>query len=626
MDGIRVEGKKKKKLTKEEVKIRLRERKKEAARLLKEKRARLVVKNLSFKVTPEKLKEHFEKYGEVKSVDLLKNSDGKLKGCAFIQFDLVQKAAKARHHTNDTNFLGRKISVDFAKPKNKYIKEKKSVEIKNEDGTTEIIEIKDEVSEDNIPEENDDKKVIKSESDTETSANSENEDLVDEREKDSDDESEDNLGDESEDNLDDESEEKKVPKHNTNKPHIISHDVNEGKTVFIKNVPFDANNNDLRQCMMQFGPVYYALICVDKLTEHSKGTAFVKFVNKEDAEKALNAGTELKLLGNILDCHQAIDRDDINKNIKNKKENKMQPKDSRNLYLVKEGVILAGHKAAEGVSAADMAKRLQIEQYKTQMLRNLNMFVSKERLVVHNLPPSWDDKKLKTLFQKYGGPGAVIREARIMRDMKIIDANGVGKSKEYGFVTFTKHENALAALRNLNNNPEIFSEHKRPIITFSIENKSIIKAREKRLEKSKQYNPLSKSFKPEGNEKIFKRNGKISRKTFDKNKKPNTSQLEDDLPKFGGVTAKPGTKDKLRSRYKLVNQAKLHHENLKKEKKRKKTAKKSLAEKRKEFIKQPKHKMNHVVVKDNFSKLVSNYKKILTNANVGKKSKWYEES
>lgn len=27
----------------------------------------------------------------------------------------------------------------------------------------------------------------------------------------------------------------------------------------------------------KFGPVYYALVCVDRLTEHSKGTAFVKF-------------------------------------------------------------------------------------------------------------------------------------------------------------------------------------------------------------------------------------------------------------------------------------------------------------------------------------------------------------
>jgi nucleolar protein 4 len=54
-------------------------------------------------------------------------------------------------------------------------------------------------------------------------------------------------------------------------------DVNEGCTVFLKNVPFTATNEELKQCMLKFGPIIYALICIDPLTEHSKGTAFVKF-------------------------------------------------------------------------------------------------------------------------------------------------------------------------------------------------------------------------------------------------------------------------------------------------------------------------------------------------------------
>jgi nucleolar protein 4 len=58
---------------------------------------------------------------------------------------------------------------------------------------------------------------------------------------------------------------------------VISNDFSEVRTVFIKNVPFSANNNDLKTCMEQFGPVIYALICMDPVTEHSKGTAFVKF-------------------------------------------------------------------------------------------------------------------------------------------------------------------------------------------------------------------------------------------------------------------------------------------------------------------------------------------------------------
>lgn len=59
--------------------------------------------------------------------------------------------------------------------------------------------------------------------------------------------------------------------------------------------------------------------------------------NKEDAEKPLQAGTELTLLGNVLDCHPAIDRNDLKNKEKLNKELKSKPKDSRNLYLVKEG-------------------------------------------------------------------------------------------------------------------------------------------------------------------------------------------------------------------------------------------------------------------------------------------------
>ena len=56
-----------------------------------------------------------------------------------------------------------------------------------------------------------------------------------------------------------------------------SDDVSEGKTVFLKNVPFSVNNDQLKECLEQFGPVFYALVCIDPLTEHSRGTAFVKF-------------------------------------------------------------------------------------------------------------------------------------------------------------------------------------------------------------------------------------------------------------------------------------------------------------------------------------------------------------
>lgn len=54
-------------------------------------------------------------------------------------------------------------------------------------------------------------------------------------------------------------------------------DIDEGKTVFVKNLPFSATNEEFKNCIEQFGPVFYAVICKDKLTEHSRGSGFVKF-------------------------------------------------------------------------------------------------------------------------------------------------------------------------------------------------------------------------------------------------------------------------------------------------------------------------------------------------------------
>ena len=51
----------------------------------------------------------------------------------------------------------------------------------------------------------------------------------------------------------------------------------------------------------------------------------------------------------------------------------------------------------------------------------------------------------------------ILFQARVMRDMRNVDAQGIGKSKEFGFVSFTTHDHALQALRNINNNPNIFT-------------------------------------------------------------------------------------------------------------------------------------------------------------------------
>lgn len=307
------------------VKEMLRQRKKLYKEKLKEKRARLIVRNLPFSTTEDNLREYYEQYGNVVSVDLLKKPDGKLVGCAFIQFRQVQNAAKARHHTNGKEFIGRTIHCDFAVSKQKYdekilaeheIKQEPIIktedEIKQEQAEikeepvdeyessnieqSEDVAVEDIKSEDEVAigiKEEDSKENMEVDaeesdhkdegmlSDGETKPPDENMHPSDDETKPPDEDDEKSSDqEESDDDADEPKSELKPQNFDfevSRKPRQISNDVAEGKTVFIKNVPFDATNEDLRECMSQFGPLYYALICIDKLTEHSKGTGFVKF-------------------------------------------------------------------------------------------------------------------------------------------------------------------------------------------------------------------------------------------------------------------------------------------------------------------------------------------------------------
>ncbi|XP_014208656.1 RNA-binding protein 28 [Copidosoma floridanum] len=604
----------------------------------RQKKSRIVIRNLPFTVTENLLKDHFGKYGKIDDINLLKKSDGRPVGVCFMQFDKVQCASQAILHENMQSLLNRPMVVDWAIPKDKFQKqnEKPDSQRKEGDDDDELEIVKEEKNENFDPDkvkikeekESDDEVVHKDESDEENSDSEQSDENSDEG-------SDDNAEDEDEDDDIDAKmkydDEKSVTSSvASSHPRRVSNDVSEGKTIFIKNVPFSATNEDLKQCMLQFGPVYYALVCMDRLTEHSKGTAFVKFVNVEDAEKCLAAGTELQLHNQVLDPHRALHRNDVNKM---NAEKKHKAKDTRNLYLIKEGVVLASSPAAQDVSAVDMTKRLQLEKWKSQMLRNLNMFVSRVRLVIHNLPDNCDDSKLRQLVKKHSDSGAVITEARVMRDLKNLDANGIGKSKGHGFVSFSKHEDALRALRSLNNNPNVFTKGQRPIVAFSIENRVMVNAKQKRHEKSLQHNPTWKRS-ADGDD-YGNAQSKVSKKAQENKPNPNKRHKNSSRPlgvseseevkKFAGVTSRPGNTGMI-GKFFLKKQAKMHEENLKRQKKQKKGAKKMTAQKfeqaasRKE-AKPKQGKMKPDADEINFSKLVNSYKNKLSSVST---SKWYE--
>ncbi|XP_075982036.1 RNA-binding protein 28-like [Anticarsia gemmatalis] len=589
--------------------------------------ARLIIRNVSFKATEDTLKEHFAPYGDILEVKLLKKPDGKLVGCAFVHFKNVPMAKKALLNTNMKPFLGRPISVDWAVAKNKYMQHQVNQQLEMEEN----IKKEDSDSDDddqkplNISGE-DVKAEVKSES--ESDADSDKESGTEDEDDDDDDEDEEQESDEEqgsededkgEDSEDDEQDEdvedEEEGDFKQEKQRTKLNDAEDGCTVFITNIPFSVDNDLLKEFAERTGPVKYALICVDRMTEHSKGSGFVKFADQEHADAFLSLPSDqLKLEGQLLQVKPALKKENLQKG------NKKEAKDNRNLYLVKEGVVVAGTKAAVGVSASDMSKRLALERSKTQMLKNLNRFVSRYRLVVSNLPAHFDDNKLRRVCVSVGDKRATVTECRIMRDLRTPPGkDGKHPSKGYGFVMFTRHEDALACLRKLNNNPDIFDKNNRPIVSFSIEDRTALNARKKRLEKSIANNPLARKDgnaddnNPGNNRKNSKRKTNVApdesyaaakRRKFGKNKFNNQNNdngehsgnfvkkpRHDEMGEYTGLTAKEGAQHKMRSNHKLRAQADIHRQTVKMEKKKSMRSQR-LKMAAKERVKLPKQKIN----------------------------------
>ncbi|XP_074049862.1 RNA-binding protein 28 isoform X2 [Macrotis lagotis] len=468
-----------------------------------DKKARLIIRNLSFKCSEDDLKTLFAQFGAVLEVNIPRKPDGKMRGFAFVQFKNLLEAGKALKGTNMKEIKGRIVAVDWAVAKDKYNatqssasgEEQKTTESRQQDASEE--EDEDDEDEEHEDDEDNEEEEIQVAKPAKTQkreskkpltfraeSSEEDEDSALEEESSSEDEEE---QDQNEVDSDEEDQGVEVPKKK--KKRKLPSDVNEGKTIFIRNLSFDSEEEDLGEILQQFGDLKYVRIVLHRDTEHSKGCAFAQFMTPEAAQACLEAASSenedggLKLDGRKLKVDLAVTRDEAEK-LRSKKVKKQTG--TRNLYLAREGLIRAGTKAAEGLSAADIAKRERFELLKHQKLKDQNIFVSKTRLCLHNLPKAVDDKQLRRLVLTATGGGRAIRlkECRVMRDLKGAHGNMKGQSLGYAFVEFEEHEHALAALRHLNNNPEIFGPQKRPIVEFSLEDRRKLKMKELRAQRN----------------------------------------------------------------------------------------------------------------------------------------------
>ncbi|XP_077213938.1 RNA-binding (RRM/RBD/RNP motifs) family protein isoform X1 [Tasmannia lanceolata] len=262
------------------------------------------------------------------------------------------------------------------------------------------------------------------------------------------------------------------------------------RTVFIGNLPFDIDNEEVKQRFSVFGEVQSFNPVLHQVTKRPRGTAFLKFGSTGAADAAVSAasttsGVGILMKGRTLTVLKALDRNSAHKIEVEKKKN--EDHDPRNLYLAKEGVILEGSPAAEGVSAYDMSKRQVLIRTKMAKLQSSNYHISRTRLIVYNLPKEMTEREFKKLcidavLSRACKQTPVIRQIKFLKDSKKANAITKNHSRGVAFVEFSEHEHALVALRVLNNNPETFGPEHRPIVEFALDDVHALRLRKNKLQ------------------------------------------------------------------------------------------------------------------------------------------------
>lgn len=178
-----------------------------------------------------------------------------------------------------------------------------------------------------------------------------------------------------------------------------------------------------------YGSLKYCKLTLDRETGRPRGTGFIHFWKKEDADKVLAEAelaaammtsrtvAEKKAAGGVVSqlvpettsgfwlhgrqifLMAAVDRSTAHK-LDEEKSEKIAS-DGRNLHLLKEGYIRAGSQAALDLKPGELAKREgSFQDRKRKILKHPHLFISTTRLSVRNLAKGVDEKQLRDLATK----------------------------------------------------------------------------------------------------------------------------------------------------------------------------------------------------------------------------------
>ena len=204
-----------------------------------------------------------------------------------------------------------------------------------------------------------------------------------------------------------------------------------GTTLFIRNLPYQATEQELKDLFRSFGPLRYARITIDPVTNRSRGTGFICFWKRESADALLRDAeivhqetsapdahiksnpfkvpsvitadpsaplvARFSLHGRVLHVVRAVTRETAS-SLETTARKEREKGDKRNTYLLREGVPFPNTQLAASLSDAERERRMRsFSIRRAQLGANPSLHISKTRLAVHQLPLFVTNKMLKRI-------------------------------------------------------------------------------------------------------------------------------------------------------------------------------------------------------------------------------------
>ena len=409
---------------------------------------------------------------------------------------------KRKNFQRDNNMKNKFLKKNRIKNKENLPKEKEEKELEKKENKNEDIINIDEIN--NRSEENEDENNIKDDKDIKEN-NIENKESKDKREEQKKKNNDDNM-----------------------------------KEIFIRNIGYSTSEEKLKELFTQIIPeksIEFCLLCKDKETKNSKGSAFIK-LTKESYNKVMSLYKEystkkrnftemnpFELEGRYLKLFDAMTREEL-KNLEKEKDQKNSKRNKTYLYYGLSKETISKFKEYENFSEKDKEKREKLIQIKkANFYNNPNFHVSETRLSFRNLDKNIDEnilkEKINEILEKNEDIKKEYKNMKLIKQIKLLREED-DKSKCVAFVECLNFNVAKFLIDNLSGIILNEKSQKGLIIDFSLDDFRKKLSRERKLERIKE---VKKQIKKEKREK--RRNEQKNNKEEQHEKKVELKDITD---------------------------------------------------------------------------------------------------